>query len=142
VEWKTLANHKANAKRALHWYRQDNALPLRGAELPQEWRQLRKCIAGPSHPAKLTGLIRYCGMNAIAPAEVTEAVLDDYMRYRAETTALAVNTKARRAIARAWNACLPVDRGLAAASSDGAGVTTQDMAAVAGLSGAIAGGPR
>jgi hypothetical protein len=31
VEWKTLANHKSNAKGALHWFRKDNKLPLRGA---------------------------------------------------------------------------------------------------------------
>jgi hypothetical protein len=31
-------------------------------------------------------------------------IVDDYMRYRGETTALAVDIKARRAIARAWNA--------------------------------------
>ena len=42
-------------------------------------------------------------MKGIAPATVTEAVVDDYMRYREETTALAVDIKARRAIARAWN---------------------------------------
>src|SRR5215831_756740 len=43
-------------------------------------------------------------MKAIAPEAVTDAVVDDYMRYRGETTALAVDIKARRAIARAWNA--------------------------------------
>jgi integrase len=35
---------------------------------------------------------------------VNEAVIDDYMAYRKETTALAVDTKVLRAIARAWNA--------------------------------------
>ena len=48
-------------------------------------------------------------MKGIAPAAVTEAVVDYYMRYRGETTALAVDTKARRAIARAWNACLNIE---------------------------------
>ena len=36
---------------------------------------------------------------------MNEAVVDAYMTYRQETTALAVDNKARRAIARAWNAC-------------------------------------
>jgi hypothetical protein len=44
VEWKTLANHKSNAKAALHWYRKDNELPLRGAPLTEDWRQLRRRI--------------------------------------------------------------------------------------------------
>ena len=54
--------------------------------------------------AKLSGLIRYCSLKGIAPSAVDEAVVDAYMAYRKETTALAVDIKARRAIARAWNA--------------------------------------
>jgi hypothetical protein len=104
MEWKTLANHKSNAKAALHLYRKDNELPLRGAPLTVEWRQRRKSIVDLFRRAKLSGLIRYCSMKGIAPAAVTEAVVDDYMRYRGETTALAVDIKARRAIVRAWNA--------------------------------------
>jgi integrase len=104
VEWKTLANHKSNAKAALHWYRKDNELPPRGAPLAPEWQQLRRRIKNLSQLAKLSGLIRYCSMKAIAPEAVTDAVVDDYMRYRGETTAQAVDIKARRAIARAWNA--------------------------------------
>lgn len=104
VEWKTLANHKSNAKAALHWYRKDNELPLRGMPLAPEWQQLRGRIKDRSHLAKLSGLIRYCSMKAIAPEAVTDAIVDEYMRYRGETTALAVDIKARRAIARAWNA--------------------------------------
>jgi hypothetical protein len=53
----------------------------------------------------LSGLSRYCSARGIAPAQVNEAVVDDYMRYRAETTALATDNTARRAIARSWNAC-------------------------------------
>ena len=56
----------------------------------------------------LSSLMRYCSARRIAPEAVDEAVLDGYMRYRAETTALASNAAARRAIARAWNGC--VDR--------------------------------
>ena len=104
VEWKTLANHKSNAKAALHWYRKDNELPLRGAPLTEDWRRLRRRIKNLSKLAKLSGLIRYCSMKAIAPEAVTDAIVEDYMRYRGETTALAVDIKARRAIARAWNA--------------------------------------
>jgi integrase len=104
VEWKTLANHKSNAKAALYWYRKDNELPLKGAPLTDHWRQLRKSVVDLSRRAKLSGLIRYCSMKGIAAAAVTDAVVDDYMRYRGETTALAVDIKARRAIARAWNA--------------------------------------
>ena len=109
VEWKTLANHKANAKAALHWFSKENELPARGAPLNEDWRPLRKKIVDVSRRAKLSGLIRYCSMKGLAPAAVNETVVDEYMRYRSETTALAVDTKARRAIARAWNACRNIE---------------------------------
>jgi hypothetical protein len=105
VEWKTLANHKSNAKAALIWFRNEHALPLRGASLNPEWQPLRRGLVDRSRLAKLSGLLRYCSMKGVAPPDVDEAVLDDYMAYRAETTALAVDTQARRAIARAWNSC-------------------------------------
>jgi integrase len=105
VEWKTLANHKSNAKAALLWFRNEHDLPLRGAPLSPEWQRLRKGLVDRSRLAKLSGLLRYCNMKGIAPLAVDEVVLDGYMRYRAETTALAANTKARRAIARVWNSC-------------------------------------
>jgi integrase len=108
VEWKTLANHKSNAKAALFWFRSEHALPLRGAPLHPEWRFLRRQLVDRSRLAKLSGLIRYCSLKDIAPTALEEAVLDDYMSYRAETTALAVDAKARRAIARAWNASLVI----------------------------------
>ncbi len=104
IAWKTLANHKANAKRALHWFQKDNDLPKRGTPLMPKWIALRRCLTDLSRKAKLAGLIRYCSMKGILPGQVSDAVADDYMGYRARTTALATDIKARRAIARAWNA--------------------------------------
>jgi integrase len=105
VEWKTLANHRANAKSALQWYCDEHDLARRGAPLSREWQHLRSRIGDLSRRAKLSGLIRYCSIKGIAPTDVNEAAVDAYMHYRAETTALAAGIKARRAIARAWNAC-------------------------------------
>ena len=104
VEWKTLANHISIAKSAIHWFRKDNELPGRGAPLIEQWRMLRRRLVDLSRLAKLSGFIRYCSMKGIMPEAVDDAVVDAYMRYRGETTALATDTKARRAIARAWNA--------------------------------------
>ena len=106
MEWKTLANHKSNVKAALHWFREGRGLPRRGTPLTPQWRRLRAGLTDRSRLAKLSGLIRFCSLKGILPSEVHEATLDAYMRYRAETTALAVDTKARRAIARAWNSCI------------------------------------
>ncbi len=104
VEWKTLANHKANAKAALFWFRGEQGLPRRGAPLKPEWQLLRRRLKDRSRLAKLSGLIRFCSLKGIAPSAIDEAVIDAYMAYRREATALAVDIKARRAIARAWNA--------------------------------------
>jgi integrase len=106
VEWKTLANHRSNAKAALIWYRKEHDLPLRGASLRPEWQRLRCRLVDRSRLAKLSGFLRYCSMKGVGPLEVDETVLDDYMHFRSETTALAVDTKARRAIARVWNGCI------------------------------------
>src|SRR3984893_12154895 len=59
VEWKTLANHKANAKAALFWFRDEQGLP-RSAPLKPEWKKLRRALKERSRLAKLSGLIRYC----------------------------------------------------------------------------------
>jgi hypothetical protein len=104
VEWKTLANHKANAKAALYWFRKDNGLCRRSRPVIGEWHELRRQIKPLSQRTRLSGLIRYCSMKHIMPAEVNDAVVESYMGYRAETTALATDTKVRRAIARCWNA--------------------------------------
>jgi len=109
VEWKTLANHKANAKAALFWFCKENDIPYRGAPLIEEWQALRRQIRDLSRRGKLSGLIRYCSMKGIIPETVDDSVVDAYMRYRAETTALATDIKARRAIARCWNACRSIE---------------------------------
>ena len=104
VEWKTLANHKSNAKAALLWFRNEQGLAPRGAPLRPQWKELRRQLKDPSRLPKLSGLIRYCSLKGIEPSAVDQAVFDSYMSYRKDTTALAVDIKARRAIARAWNA--------------------------------------
>jgi integrase len=48
--------------------------------------------------------MRYCSGCTLIPASVDDAVLADYLRYRAETNSLATNSAACRSIARAWNA--------------------------------------
>ena len=48
--------------------------------------------------------MRYCSGRTLMPASVDDAVVADYLRYRAETSSLATNSTACRSIARAWNA--------------------------------------
>jgi hypothetical protein len=59
----------------------------------------RSILAGRERRSVLSSLMRYCAARRI------EAVIDAYMAYRGETTALACDAGARRSIARAWNRC-------------------------------------
>ncbi len=103
---KTLSNHKANARAALLWFAKVKNLPKRGMALTPAWASLRAKITEEFRLDRLSGLIRYASAKGTEPGEVTEEVLDGYMDYRAQTTALSSDAAARRNIARAWNACV------------------------------------
>jgi integrase len=103
---KTLANHKANVRAALLWFGNVKDVPSRGIPLRPDWQRLRQQLSDRRSRSVLSSLMRYCSARQIAPMDADETVVDDYMRYRAEVTALATDTAARRAIARAWNGCV------------------------------------
>ena len=104
VTAKTVANHKSNVAAALRWFGKEHSVPSRGVALSAEWAVLRDVIVDRGRRARLYGLMRYGSGMGLAPAAVDDAVLRDYLRYRAETTSLAASTMAHRSIARAWNA--------------------------------------
>jgi integrase len=108
---KTLANHKSNARAALQWFGNEKGLPSRGMPFTADWAGLRNRLSDTRSRSVLSSLMRYCSAQGIAPAAVDETVLDRYMRYRAETTALATDMAARRAIARVWNGCAEMVEG-------------------------------
>jgi integrase len=103
---KTLANHKANARAALLWFAGLKSLPKRGSVLSPSWASLWAKIPDKFRRDRLSFLIRYASAKGIEPEEIKEEVLDENMRYRAETTALASDDAARRRTVRAWNACV------------------------------------
>jgi len=105
VTAKTVANHKSNVAAALRWFGKEHNVPSRGAALSAEWAKLRDGIDDRGRRARLYGLMRYCSGGSLMPASVDDAVVADYLRYRAETTSLAASTMAHRSIARAWNKC-------------------------------------
>ena len=105
VTAKTVANHRANAAAALRWFGKEHHVALRGVALSAEWAVLRDGIGDVGCRRRLYGLMRYCSGLGLRPTFVDDAILLDYLRYRAETTSLAATTMARRSIARAWNQC-------------------------------------
>jgi integrase len=104
VTAKTVANHKSNVAAALRWFGKEHNVPSRGVALSAEWAVLRDGIADRGRRARLYGLMRYCSGRMLTPASVDDAVVADYLRYRAETSSLATNSMAYRSLARAWNA--------------------------------------
>ena len=108
---KTLANHKSNARAALLWFGDEKGVPSRGVPFTSDWQLLRQQLSDRWARSVLSSLMRYCSGRGIVPTAVDEAVIDNYMHYRATTTALASDAAARRAMARAWNACVEVVHG-------------------------------
>jgi integrase len=104
VTAKTVANHKSNVAAALRWFGKEYNVPSRGVALSAEWATLRDGIDDRGRRARLYGLMRYCSGRSLMPASVDDAVVADYLRYRAETSSLATGSTAHRSIARAWNA--------------------------------------
>ena len=103
---KTLSNHKANLRAALKWISGETGLPVRGAPLTPAWGRLLDKIADKGMRARLFGLVRYASAKGIEPEAVDDDVLAAFLRYRAETTALAAGVAAHRSVARTWNRCV------------------------------------
>jgi hypothetical protein len=106
LTYKTVANHKAQAKAALRWLSGEEGLPSRGVPLDERWATLRDLARDKSLRARLSGLMRYASAKGIAPEAVTDQVLGAYLRYRGQTTALSSDAAAERSIARSWNRCV------------------------------------
>ena len=103
---KTLSNHKANVKACLAWFAGIRNLPKRGAVLSPVWAAPWASIPDRPRRKRLSGPIRFASAKELVPGDINEEVFEDYMQYRAATTALAAGNAARRRIARAWNACV------------------------------------
>jgi hypothetical protein len=105
VTAKTLANHRSNLRAALRWFAKEHDLPRHGMRLSADWAALRDRIDDRRLRARLSSLMRYCSARGIGPDSVSDRTLEEYWRYRAETTALSSNNGDRRRMARMWNAC-------------------------------------
>jgi hypothetical protein len=99
---KTLRNHKSNAKSALNWLTREKALP-RGAPFTAAWEGQRGNIGDAPARYRFAAFMRFCSASNIAPAEVDEAVVDNFIAYRARAGKPAINA-VRRGLARDWNA--------------------------------------
>jgi integrase len=109
VTAKTLANHKANVRAALRWFRREEDLPQHGARLSAQWARFGTRLDKPIRN-RLYSLMRYCSARGISLVAVDDMIFDEYWRYRSATTARASNNTARRFMVRAWNGCAATNR--------------------------------
>jgi integrase len=103
---KTLANHKANTRAALAWLSGAMDQPTRGAPLIPPWQRLRDLVSDRGMRARLYGMMRFASAKGVEPEQVDDALVQAYLTYRAETTALAAGVAAQRSLARTWNRCV------------------------------------
>jgi len=111
VTAKTLANHKANVKAALRWFRKEEDLPQHGAPLSADWAGFCDGLKKRTRD-RLYSLMRYGSARGIGPTAIDDNIFDGYWHYRTATTARASNNTARRFMVRAWNACAATNRSL------------------------------
>jgi hypothetical protein len=111
VTAKTVANHRANVRAALRWFGKEHEVPPWGVPLSLDWARLLNGIEDRNRRYRLSGLMRYCSGRDTPPGHVDDSILDAYIRYRRETTALVAGDRARRSVARSWNACVGLVEG-------------------------------
>jgi integrase len=100
---KTLANHKSNVKSALLYLAREKGIPQYGAPLTPDWQMLIGQIEDALTRFRLSSFVRFCSAHTIAPLDVSEVVLDQFMDYRTRCGKPA-DAAFRRLLARAWNA--------------------------------------
>ncbi|MDR3486295.1 MAG: site-specific integrase [Bradyrhizobium sp.] len=102
VTSKTLANHKSNARAALHWFTKASDVSQRGVRLSPDWARFHAELNSAVWP-RVSSLVRYCSARGIGFSDVNDEIFDCYWKYRAETTGLATHNTAKRFMVRAWN---------------------------------------
>ena len=89
VTAKTVANHRSNVAAALRWFGKEYHVPHAGWRCRPSGLYCGMVSAMMAVAARLYGLMRYCSGLGLRPTSVDDAILLDYLRYRAETTSLA-----------------------------------------------------
>jgi len=99
---KTLANHKANVKAALRYFRKEHDLVQHGVALTPAWQKFSDTI-GPETRRGLYSVMRYCSACSIVPTSVNGSVFDEYWKHRIATSARVSDNTQRRYMTRLWN---------------------------------------
>ena len=101
VNRKTFANHRANLRAALNWFRGEST--SRRVELTPEHQNILKCFPVRHDRDVLAPFLRFLRAKEIHLREVGDARLDAYAQFRAESQFRPLRATTLRKIARLWS---------------------------------------
>lgn len=102
VEKKTLQNHKSNLRAAVCYGRDQGPVDLRGALSP-EWSLLMAVATSTRHRRGLSSLARHCSTANIAPDDVGDATIEEFLVRRRETGFVKTPKALHKQVTRIWN---------------------------------------
>ena len=100
---KSLQNHISNLRAAIRHVRKAGGLPRSGTPLLQVWEELYEVLPSIRLKRGLSGFVRFCSANGIAPEEVSDALVDRFIDYRMEAGFSKKPRDLRKQTAQRWN---------------------------------------
>jgi integrase len=102
VSRKTLQNHLANLKAAIHQFSSVERLSGRGVALNAAWQALYEKLSAPRLRLGLAGFFRFCSANGVEPSSVSDATVETFVRYASEVQFTIKPRNLHKQVARCW----------------------------------------
>jgi integrase len=103
VNDKTFANHRANARAALNWFREGSGGLGRAAAMSVAYRDLLVLIASRHHRDLISPFFRFLSMKGIQPTDIRDEHLCAYVAYCGATKFRPLRNASLRSLARHFN---------------------------------------
>ena len=103
VNGKTFANHRANARAALNWFKGRKGGLGRQAAMSTAYRDLLALIGCRHHRDVISPFFRFVSTEGIEPADICDDHLSAYVAYCGETKFRALSNSSVRSLARHFN---------------------------------------
>ena len=103
VSRKTLQNHIANFKAAIHHFTGIRQLSGRGVPMNPAWQTLFDKLQAKRLRLGLSGFLRYCSASAINPSAVSDETVDAFIAYVSEVQFSVKPKNIHKQVARSWN---------------------------------------
>ena len=100
---KTFANHRANARAALNWFKDRKGGLGREAAMSAPYRDLLVLIASRHHRDLISPCFRFLSMEGVQPASICDEHLSDYVAYCRATKFRPLRNSTIRSLTRHFN---------------------------------------